>query len=75
MINLDGTLDRNTLTALWKAIDSANTGTVELQELHNMLASRFGKDKSSKPTGILEKVKAKILERSSGSGGIKGLTK
>jgi hypothetical protein len=51
-------------------------GTVELQALHDMLSQRYGKDKSaSKNTGIIEKVIAKIIERSGKSGGIKGLAK
>ena len=44
--------------------------------LHDMLSQRYGRDKSaSKNTGIIEKVIAKIIERSGKSGGIKGLAK
>jgi hypothetical protein len=45
-----------------------------------MLAERFGKDKSSnKNASVLDRVKAKILERcgsgTGGGGGIKGLAR
>jgi hypothetical protein len=38
--------------------------------------SRFGKDKSSSKTNsVIDRVRAKILERCGGTGGIKGLAK
>jgi len=75
MGTLDPTLDKKTLALLWKAIDVRNVGVIELTDLHSMLAARFGKDKSSKSSSVLEIVKAKILERCGSSGGIKGLAK
>jgi len=71
---LDPSLDRSALASIWKAIDPLDVGSIDLATLHEMLASRFGKDKSSgKNSGIIDKVIAKILERCGGAGGIKGL--
>ncbi len=75
MAILDPKLDKLTVNNIWKAMDPKSMGFVNLADIHDMLSSRFGKDKTSKPSSVLDKVKAKILERSSGTGGIKGLTK
>ena len=44
-----------------------------LQGLHDFLSSRFGKDKKSTGSSVMDKVRAKILERCGSNGGIKGL--
>ena len=75
MSALDQTLDKKTLASLWKAVDQNNAGVIELTYLYELLSSRFGKDKSSKSSSLLETVKAKILERSGSIGGIKGLSR
>ena len=43
--------------------------------IYELLAGKFGRDKSSKDWGLIEKVKTKILERCGREGGIKGLQK
>jgi Ca2+-binding EF-hand superfamily protein len=71
---LDSSLSRANLLSIWKNVDATNAGVVELGTIHNILATKYGKDSgSTKNNGVIERVVAKILERCAGQGGIKGL--
>ena len=60
--------------AIWSVIDPSNIGSVDLEKLHSLLASKFGKDKSSqKSNSVVDRAIAKIIERT--GGGFKGLQK
>ena len=66
--------DRSQCLLIWKTIDPNDVGSIELQQLHDFLSSRFGKDKSAgKGLGVIEGVKARILQRCGEKAGIKGL--
>ena len=59
---------------MWKVLDTKNVGSIEVSLIHDLLVSRFGKDKSSsKNSGVIDRVIKKILERCGETGGIKGL--
>ena len=74
MVALDPSFTRAQLKVLWDAIDPHRQGVVEVTELHNLLAEKFGKDKTSaKGAGVVERVIKKILERCGQQAGIKGL--
>lgn len=70
---LDPTMDPSLALTMWMAMDPTRSGTVNVVEFHKMLSDLYGRDKSQKPSGVVQKVKAKILERSGALGGIKGL--
>ena len=71
---LDPSLERPQLNALWKTVDPANAGAVEVNTIHALLAERFGLDKGTQKTaGVIERVIKKILERCGETAGIKGL--
>jgi calcyphosin len=74
---LDSSLDKNTVNEVWRMIDASNSGSVEVTKLYEMLVERFGKDKATtkSSTNVIERAKAKILERCGGQAGIKGLTR
>jgi len=74
---LDSSLDRNALNEIYKVVDVSNAGFVEISLLHDMLSSRFGKDKSTSKSSsnVIEKAKAKIFERCGDQVGIKGLAR
>lgn len=66
-------INKNEANLAWLILDPQRRGFVELSEIHQVLCSRFGKDKASQKeqTSIFEKAVAKIVERS--GGGFKGL--
>ena len=68
-------LSKETLNYIWKALDPKNIGMISITELHELLASKFGKDKTTAKAsgGVIERAIAKILERSGQTGGSKGL--
>lgn len=73
---MDPSLSRNQLADIWKVVDPKNVGSIEVNHLHDMLADRFGKDKTAfKSTGVIERMIKKILERCGEKAGIKGLSK
>lgn len=59
---------------IWKAVDVKNAGSVEVSQIHDLLVTRFGKDKiTAKSSGVIERVIKKVLDRCGETGGIKGL--
>ena len=73
---LDGNLTKEQLVTIYKLLDPKNLGYVDLNELHELLASRYGKDKTAnKNMGVIERVIKKILERCGENAGIKGLSR
>jgi hypothetical protein len=73
MSTLAPKLSKKELADVWSELDARRLGFVELGALHAYLSERFGKDKSSsKSVSVVERVIAKIIERS-GPGGMKGL--
>eukprot|EP00604_Paraphysomonas_vestita_P002308 CAMPEP_0174818508 /NCGR_PEP_ID=MMETSP1107-20130205/1201_1 /TAXON_ID=36770 /ORGANISM="Paraphysomonas vestita, Strain GFlagA" /LENGTH=327 /DNA_ID=CAMNT_0016030435 /DNA_START=313 /DNA_END=1296 /DNA_ORIENTATION=+ len=74
MSQLDPQLNKGVLGNLWEEITN-NSGAVNLSlsELHAYFTNKFGKDKSSKSNGVVERAVARIIERS--GGGLKGLQK
>ena len=61
---------------MWKVIDPKNVGSIEVNHLHDLLSSRYGKDKTAfKSTGVIERVIKKILDRCGENAGIKGLAR
>ena len=73
---LDKSLTKEQLVGIYDFVDSSGSGTVELPRLLSLLSDRYGKDRSVKVSGsVLDRVIARIRERSGGSGGIKGLAR
>jgi hypothetical protein len=71
---LDPTLSKGQLREIWRIVDSRNAGYVDVAEMHQLLTSRYGKDKTAASnTGVIERVIKKILERCGETAGIKGL--
>ena len=72
--SLEPQLSKDVVKRVWDVIDPNNSGSVEIEAIHNMLASRYGKDKAaSKNGGVIDKAIKKILERCGENGGIKSL--
>ncbi len=69
MSQLDPQLGNKVILKLWDEI--TRNESLPLSDLHTYFSDRYGKDKSSKSGGIVERAIAKIIERS--GGGIKGL--
>ena len=74
-MQLNKSLSKNDCMLAWNILDPKRIGSIELNELHAILCTRFGKDKSSlkQQVSIIDKAVAKIIERS--GGGFKGLQK
>ena len=67
-------VSRSQINAMWKILDPDNVGSLELENVHAFLSSRFGKDKSAtKSIGVIDRVRQRILERCGQAAGIKGL--
>ena len=75
---LDPSLTRNQLQEIWKTIDSRNQGHIEVDVLHNMLGSRYGRDKTTaaaQNANVIDRVIKKILDRCGENAGVKGLAR
>ena len=73
---IDPALSKQMILSLWSHIDPQGAGIVEFTALHETLAGRFGKDKTSaKAVSVVDKVIARLLERAGSAGGIKGLSR
>jgi hypothetical protein len=60
------------LAKLWEEVaHNSASASLQLSDIHNYFSSRYGKDKSARPGGVVERAVAKIIERS--GGGLKGL--
>ena len=75
---LNGSLTKVQLQSVWKALDPSNLRSISLENVYTVLSNRFGIDKNTASNGgsggsVLDRVKAKILERCGQNGGIKGL--
>jgi hypothetical protein len=58
---LQPALGRTELTLMWRAVDPGDAGSLELHELHALLAARFGKDKTAgKGANVIDRVIAKV---------------
>ena len=58
---LQPALGRTELTLMWRAVDPGDAGSLELHELHALLAARFGKDKAAgKGANVIDRVIAKV---------------
>ena len=74
MAVLDPSMDRRAIKEIWSCVDKNRAGSVEVIVIHEMLTSRFGKDKSaSKSAGVIDRVIKRILERCGEKAGLKGL--
>jgi hypothetical protein len=74
MQQLDPNLSKEQLMQTWKTLDPKNLGFIDVLELYELLASRYGKDKTSnKNPSVIDRVLKKILERCGENAGIKGL--
>jgi Ca2+-binding EF-hand superfamily protein len=72
MAQLDPQLSKGVLVKLWEEVTQSSSSTsMPLADIHNYLSNRYGKDKSTKSGGVVERAIAKIVERS--GGGLKGL--
>jgi hypothetical protein len=66
---LDRTLTRQQLKQVVSMVEDKHMGSIDIQECHTLIASRFGRDKESlRPSSVVERVKAKIVERSRHTG-------
>jgi hypothetical protein len=73
---LDPSLDRSQLSAVWKAVDPKNIGSVQVSTIHTLLSDRYGKDKTTtKNSSVVDRVIKKILERCGETAGIRGLAR
>ncbi len=75
-MQLNKKLSKNDCTQAWNILDPNRIGSVGLNDAHDILCIRFGKDKSSQKqqTSVIDKAVAKIIQRS-GGGSFKGLQK
>jgi hypothetical protein len=72
MAQMDPQLNKGVLMKLWEEVaQSASSTSVPLVDIHDSLSNKYGKDKSTKSGGVVERAIAKIIERS--GGGLKGL--
>lgn len=66
---LDPTLTKSQLRDLARAADVLGVGSVDLTELHRTLVAKFGRVQSSaQSTNVIERVRAKILQRAGHAG-------
>ncbi len=70
---MNAKVSKNDSALVWQILDPKRTGYMELDEIHKILCTRYGKDKTSlkENTSIFNKAVNKIIERS--GGGFKGL--
>lgn len=74
MSQLDPQLSKAVLLKLWEEVtNDPSSSSISLSDLHSYFTNKFGKDKSSKSIGVVERAVARIIERS--GGGLKGLQK
>jgi hypothetical protein len=74
---LNTSLSKPELADIWTSVakdcgGSASTSIITLDDFHQYFGTKFGKDKTSKSTNVIDRVIAKIMERC-GGGGLKGL--
>lgn len=77
LAQLNPNLSKPELAAIWTSLTqdcggNASTSLISLDDFHQYFGTKFGKDKSSKSTNVIDRVIAKIMERC-GGGGLKGL--
>ena len=70
---INSSLTRSNIIAMWAVIDQNDAGSSEISKLHSMLSSRYGKDKTFKTQGVIERVIARIMTRCGQKSGIRGL--
>ena len=76
MQQLDSNLSKEEVLQIWKVLDPRNYGYIEVNQMYELLATRYGKDRTQKKEmGVIERVIKKILERCGQNAGIKGLTR
>ena len=77
LAQLNPNLSKPELAAIWTSLaqdcgGNASTAIISLDDFHQYFGKKFGKDKSSKSSNVIDRVIAKIMERC-GGGGLKGL--
>lgn len=77
LAQLNGNLSKPELAAVWTSVmqdcgGNASTASITLDDFHKYFGRKFGKDKSSRPNSVIDRVISKIMERC-GGGGLKGL--
>jgi hypothetical protein len=72
LAQLDPQLSKGVLSSLWGEVaQNSASSSLQLSDIHSYFANRYGKDKSTKSGGVVERAIAKIIERS--GSGLKGL--
>ena len=77
LAQLNPDLSKPELNTVWNSVaqecgGNSATASISLDDMHQYFERKFGKDKSSKGTSVIDRVKAKVIERC-GGGGLKGL--
>jgi hypothetical protein len=77
LAQLNGNLSKPELATIWTSVaqdcgGNASTSIITLSDFHQYFGKKFGKDKSSKSSNVIDRVIANIMERC-GGGGLKGL--